>query len=203
MKKIVMLFIFLAVLPRESKAECQTYEEGQLAYTNVAGLSLKYLEPKNFYVVVSVAGEQYLPEILKRKSVIKTVTKYLQERMLPCTGLKKIEVIADPYDKRLVEDDVLVAYVRIDYHRSIDQPPEAATVFRQPTAKVRSGYVRSYVYLRSQFYDEKISFIPLDGEENQLNELVQKRIIRTLHPTIRYNANVEPKHNPDLKVLRK
>ncbi len=167
-----------------------------MAHTNVGGLSLKYSEPKAFYLVVVVSREKYFPEIMKRASITEIAKRYLLERMLACTGGANIVVVDDPHDKRLVEDDVLVAYVKVDYYHSISESNNA------PTAMVRSGYVRTDVYLRSQFYDERIAFIPLDGDETALKELVRKRVISTLRPTFRYNVHIDPQYNPDLKVLK-
>ena len=201
MKKIIFfvcsVFAVGAVImlwPQESKAECQTYEKGTVLHqTSVAGLAHKYFGADRLLLFVSISGEDDLPDVLKRDNVTKIAKEYLTERMLPCTGHEKVEVVEKFYDARLQEDNVLIAYVRLKHFYAIPKSENSIHEYRPETVVISGGYYRTPPYekplsKKPQILDEKINFLSLEQNQEAIKSQLAGFIKYVLRPDKRFES---------------
>ena len=201
MKKII--FFVCSVLavgavimfwPQESKAECQIYEKGTaLHLTSVAGLAHKYFGADRLLLFVSISRENRMREFIERDDVIQVAKEYLTERMLPCTGHEKVEVIEKFYDKRLQEDNVLIAYVRLKHFYAIPKSENSIHEYRPETVVISGGYYRNPPYekplsKKPQILHEKINFLSLEQNQEAIKSQLAGFIKYVLIPDKRFES---------------
>ena len=199
MKKLGRIFFWLLLVgsvafilwPLESKAECKVYEDGTvLINPKVIGLEDKYIGADKFYLYVD-ADHPRLGEELQSENVTKIAKKYLERRMLPCTGNDKVEVIHKFRDQRLVEDNVLIAYIKISYRSGHPESANSVRGYGPNSARILSGYYRTGISEKLQIDDTRVMILSLEREDEGFEDTVGKFVRGSLAPQLKSLPSVQ------------
>lgn len=182
---VVCVLSLLVFLPQPIKAECLTFAPGEMGQTDIAGLADKYFGADRFFIFVGMSGERYLPDSLQRDNIVKIATEYLKWRMLPCTGHDQVEVIEDFHDKRLRQENILIAYIEIKRLGAVSESSKSPLGYRPNTVMIRAQYYRTAPYSKPQYFDGKISYLSLDHNDGKFAERIKQYIKGVLKPELK------------------
>lgn len=199
MKKLGRIFFWLLLVgsvafmlwPLESKAECKVHETLMSSMnSHITGLEDKYIGAEKFYLYVDIY-QSGLGEELQKENVTKIAKRYLERRMLPCTGHSEVEVVEKPQDKRLGEENVLIAFVKIRYQSGYPESANSVRGYGPNSARILSGYYRTGISEKLQIDDTRVMILSLEREDEGFEDTVGKFVRGSLAPQLKSLPSVQ------------